>query len=192
MTGAASKHKGLWRVERCFREAKSLSRMRPVDHRRDETILLHAFCSLLVLLLKQELGRRMREAGVAAESADVVRDLAGCRRPWWICGAIASGSARRHSGRWRGSCGSRDCGPNRGCSTGPKVLILRATSMCATSRFGCHAANSLVTAVRSSGLLPLGLPRWAEVGVKIVPSQCMMVRSSAACGSTIQAWNPVA
>ncbi len=33
------------------------------------------FCSFLALVLKQELGRRMREAGIEAEWADVVRDL---------------------------------------------------------------------------------------------------------------------
>ena len=74
-TEAAMKYKELWRVERCFREAKSLLRTRPVYHRRDETIRGHVFCSFLALLLKQELERRMREAGIEAEWADVVRDL---------------------------------------------------------------------------------------------------------------------
>ena len=80
MTEAALKYKELWRVGRRLREAKSLARMRPVDHRRDETIRGHAFCSFLVLQT-QELGRRMREAGIETELADVVSGLAGCRRP---------------------------------------------------------------------------------------------------------------
>lgn len=58
MREAALKYKELWRVGRRFREAKSLSRTCPVDHRRGETIRGHAFCSFLVLLLMQELGRR--------------------------------------------------------------------------------------------------------------------------------------
>ncbi len=72
---AVRRYKELWRVERCFREAKSLLRTRPVYHRTDEAIRGHVFCSFLALVLKQELGRRMREAGIEAEWADVVRDL---------------------------------------------------------------------------------------------------------------------
>ena len=72
---AVRKYKELWRVERCFREAKSLLRTRPVYHRTDEAIRGHVFCSFLALVLKQELQRRMREAGIEAEWADVVRDL---------------------------------------------------------------------------------------------------------------------
>ena len=72
---AVRKYKQLWRVERCFREAKSLLRTRPVYHRTDEAIRGHVFCSFLALVLKQELEARMREAGIEAEWADVVRDL---------------------------------------------------------------------------------------------------------------------
>lgn len=74
-TEAVLKYKQLWQVERCFREAKSLLQTRPVYHRRDETIRGHVFCSFLALVLKRELQRRMREAGIEAEWADVVRDL---------------------------------------------------------------------------------------------------------------------
>ncbi len=74
-TEAVLKYKQLWQVERCFREAKSLLQTRPVYHRRDETIRGHVFCSFLALVLKRELERRMREAGIEAEWADVVRDL---------------------------------------------------------------------------------------------------------------------
>lgn len=74
-TEAVCKYKELWRVERCFREAKSLLRTRPVYHRRDEAIRGHIFCSFLALVLKQELQARMQAAGIEAEWADVIRDL---------------------------------------------------------------------------------------------------------------------
>ena len=72
---AVRKYKELWRVERCFREAKSLLRTRPVYHRTDEAIRGHIFCSFLALVLKQELQARMQAAGIEAEWADVIRDL---------------------------------------------------------------------------------------------------------------------
>ncbi len=54
-TEAALKYKELWRVERCFRESKSLLRTRPVFHRADEAIRGHVFRSFLALVLKQDL-----------------------------------------------------------------------------------------------------------------------------------------
>ena len=39
------------------------------------TIRGHVFCSFLALVLQRELQWRMREAGIEAEWADVVRDL---------------------------------------------------------------------------------------------------------------------
>ena len=44
-------------------------------HRTDEAIRGHVCSSFLALVLKQELEARMREAGIEAEWADVVRDL---------------------------------------------------------------------------------------------------------------------
>ena len=76
---AAVKYKELWRVERCFREAKSLLRTRPVYHRTDEAIRGHIFCSYLALLLKGELQRLMERAGVEVEWADVIRGLKDLR-----------------------------------------------------------------------------------------------------------------
>jgi len=72
---AVVQYKQLWRVERCFREAKSLLRTRPVHHRTDEAIRGHIFCSFLALVLRRALEQRMRAAGIKAEWADVVRDL---------------------------------------------------------------------------------------------------------------------
>ncbi len=75
----ALKYKQLWQVEQSFRTAKSLLRTRPVYHRRDETIRGHVFCSFLALVLKKELERRLREAGIEAEWAEVMRDLGRLR-----------------------------------------------------------------------------------------------------------------
>ena len=72
---AVRKYKELWRVEQCYREAKSLLRTRPVYHRTDAAIRGHIFCSFLALVLKQTLEARMRAAGIKAEWEDVVRDL---------------------------------------------------------------------------------------------------------------------
>ncbi len=66
-------------MERCFREAKSLLRTRPVYHRTDEAIRGHIFCSYLALLLKGELQRLMERAGVEVEWADVIRGLKDLR-----------------------------------------------------------------------------------------------------------------
>ncbi len=64
-----------------MRTAKSLLRTRPVYHRRDETIRGHVFCLFLVLVLKKESERRLREVGIEAEWADVIRDLGRLREP---------------------------------------------------------------------------------------------------------------
>ncbi|MDE0123859.1 MAG: transposase [Bryobacterales bacterium] len=72
---AARKYKQLWRVERCFRDSKSLLRTRPVFHRTDAGMRGHVFCSFLALLLKTELEKRLQAAGIHAEWQDVVGDL---------------------------------------------------------------------------------------------------------------------
>ncbi len=74
-TEAALKYRELWRVERCFRESKSLLRTRPAFHWTDKAIRGHVFRSFLALVLKQDLQRRLREAGAAAERADLIRGL---------------------------------------------------------------------------------------------------------------------
>ena len=71
----ALKYRQLWMVEQIFRTAKSLLDTRPVLHRTDATICGHVFCSFLALVLRDELLRRMERAGVAAEWADILRDL---------------------------------------------------------------------------------------------------------------------
>ena len=71
----ALRYKQLWMVEQVFRTAKSLLDTRPVFHKTDATICGHVFCSFLALVLRDELFRRMDNAGVNAEWADILRDL---------------------------------------------------------------------------------------------------------------------
>jgi hypothetical protein len=76
----ALRYKELWRVERLFRDTKSLVRTRPIYHKLDETIRGHVFCSFLALVLLRELDRCLEEAGVEAEWNDVLRDLKALQR----------------------------------------------------------------------------------------------------------------
>ena len=64
----ALRYKQLWIVEQVFRTAKSLLDTRPIFHKTDATICGHVFCSFLALVLRDELFRRMDNAGVSAES----------------------------------------------------------------------------------------------------------------------------
>ena len=71
----ALRYKQLWMVEQIFRTAKSLLDTRPIFHKTDATICGHVFCSFLALVLRDELFRRMDNAGVTAEWGDILRDL---------------------------------------------------------------------------------------------------------------------
>ena len=71
----ALRYKQLWMVEQVFRTAKSLLDTRPIFHKTDATICGHVFCSFLALVLRDELFRRMDNAGVSGEWDDVLRDL---------------------------------------------------------------------------------------------------------------------
>lgn len=71
----ALRYKELWRVERLFRDTKSLLRTRPIFHKLDETIRGHVFCSFLALVLVRELDRCLEQAGVRVEWNDLLRDL---------------------------------------------------------------------------------------------------------------------
>ena len=71
----ALRYKQLWMVEQIFRTAKSLLDTRPIFHKTDATICGHVFCSFLALVLRDELFRRMDNAGVSAEWDDILRDL---------------------------------------------------------------------------------------------------------------------
>ena len=71
----ALRYKQLWMVEQIFRTAKSLLDTRPIFHKTDATICGHVFCSFLALVLRDELFRRLDNAGVSAEWDDILRDL---------------------------------------------------------------------------------------------------------------------
>ncbi len=71
----ALKYKELWQVEQVFRDIKSILETRPVFHQRDETIRGHVFCSFLALVLRKELNRRLEEASLNFEWADIKQDL---------------------------------------------------------------------------------------------------------------------
>ena len=71
----ALRYKQLWMVEQLFRTAKSLFDTRPIFHKTDATICGHVFCSFLALVLRDELFRRIDNAGASAEWDDILRDL---------------------------------------------------------------------------------------------------------------------
>ena len=76
----ALKYKELWRVERVFRDVKSLLETRPIFHQRDRTIRGHVFCSFLALVLRKELDRRLQKAGHHFEWAEIKQDLKALQR----------------------------------------------------------------------------------------------------------------
>ncbi len=71
----ALKYKELWRVERVFRDVKSLLNTRPVYHNSDANIAGHVFCSFLALVLRKELDRRLAENDHRFEWNDIKLDL---------------------------------------------------------------------------------------------------------------------
>lgn len=71
----ALKYKELWRVERVFRDVKSLLETRPVYHQNDANIAGHVFCSFLALVLRKELDQRLAANNHHFEWADIRQDL---------------------------------------------------------------------------------------------------------------------
>jgi len=71
----ALRYKELWRVERLFRDVKSLLSTRPIFHHFDATICGHVFVSFLALILLHELDVRQERRQEKAEWADTRRDL---------------------------------------------------------------------------------------------------------------------
>ncbi len=71
----ATTYKGLWRVERIFREEKSVIEVRPIFHHTDENSIGHIVASFLALRLDVDLQRRLDENGVDAPWPDLMRDL---------------------------------------------------------------------------------------------------------------------
>jgi hypothetical protein len=72
----ATTYKGLWRVERTFREQKTTLEVRPIYHRRDDTSIGHIVASFLALRLEVDLQRRLDEKGILVSWPDLMRDLA--------------------------------------------------------------------------------------------------------------------
>ncbi len=72
----AKTYKGLWRVERIFREEKSTLKVRPLFHHRDDTSIGHIVASFLALRLEVDLHRRLEERTISVSWLDVMRDLA--------------------------------------------------------------------------------------------------------------------
>ena len=72
----ARAYKGLWRVERTFRETKSTLEVRPIYHHRDETTIGHIVACFLALRLEVDLQRRLDERGCQVSWPDLMRDLA--------------------------------------------------------------------------------------------------------------------
>ena len=71
----ARTYKGLWRVERIFREEKSTLKVRPVFHHRDDTSIGHIVASFLALRMEVDLHRRLEERAVSVSWMDLMRDL---------------------------------------------------------------------------------------------------------------------
>lgn len=76
----ALKYKELWRVERVFRDVKSLLDTRPVYHQKDENIAGHVFCSFLALVLRKDLDRCLAENKHQFEWNDIKQDLRALKR----------------------------------------------------------------------------------------------------------------
>jgi transposase len=71
----ALKYKELWRVERVFRDVKSLLETRPVYHQNDANIAGHVFCSFFALVLRKELDQRLADNEHRFEWSDIKQDL---------------------------------------------------------------------------------------------------------------------
>jgi transposase len=76
----ALKYKELWRIEKVFRDVKSLLETRPIFHQRDRTIRGHVFCSFLALVLRKELDLRLEKNGHRFEWAEIKQDLKALQR----------------------------------------------------------------------------------------------------------------
>jgi hypothetical protein len=88
----ALRYKELWRVERLFRNVKSLLSTRPIFHHYDATICGHVFVSFLALMLLHELDVRQEQRKAKAEWSDIRRDLDALQeieviqngKPYWL------------------------------------------------------------------------------------------------------------
>lgn len=71
----AQAYKGLWRVERTFREQKSTLQIRPIYHQRDGQCVGHIVASFLALRLEVDLQRALDERSVDVSWPELMGDL---------------------------------------------------------------------------------------------------------------------
>lgn len=71
----AKTYKGLWRVERTFREQKSTLEIRPLYHHCDDTRIGHIAASFLALRLEVDLRKRLEDLGIDIRWRNLMRDL---------------------------------------------------------------------------------------------------------------------
>jgi Transposase DDE domain len=72
---AVLRYRDLLQVEDLFRRTKAIMRTRPIFHSSDAAIRGHVFCSFLALTMQKHLDDLLRQAGVAPEWKDLLRDL---------------------------------------------------------------------------------------------------------------------
>jgi len=72
---AVLRYRDLLQVEELFRRTKAIMRTRPIFHSSDAAIRGHVFCSFLALAMQKHLEELMREAKIAPEWKDLLRDL---------------------------------------------------------------------------------------------------------------------
>jgi len=69
-------YKDLWRVERAFRNMKSILDLRPVFHYKGSRVRGHIMVCFLALVLESALQRKIKEKGLELEYTYLLRDLA--------------------------------------------------------------------------------------------------------------------
>ena len=72
---AVLRYRHLLLVEDLFRRTKAIMRTRPIFHSSDATIRGHVFCSFLALAMQKHLDDLARQASLAPEWKDLLRDL---------------------------------------------------------------------------------------------------------------------
>ncbi|HJZ17124.1 MAG TPA: IS1634 family transposase [Stellaceae bacterium] len=72
---AVLRYRDLLQIEDLFRRTKAIMHTRPIFHSSDAAIRGHVFCSFLALSLQKHLDDLAREAGLAPEWKDLLRDL---------------------------------------------------------------------------------------------------------------------
>jgi len=72
---AVLRYRDLLKVEELFRRTKAVMRTRPIFHSSDAAIRGHVFCSFLALAMQKHLEDLMREAKIAPEWQELLRDL---------------------------------------------------------------------------------------------------------------------